>query len=165
MSDKSIAGENTRSFRDRIINISENILFALVFIMVIIVFANVVARYIFDSAITESEELARYCFIWSVFIGAVLALEKNQHIGIDFVVKMIPHGIQKGVLVLSHICIVILSGLCSYYGFVLCMSSMGWPSPALRIPHGVVGLIVPISFIAVLVIEIDNIVKLIRGKT
>jgi len=164
MSDKDIAGEDSRTFHDRIINISENILFVLVFIMVVIVFANVVARYVFESAITESEELARYCFIWSVFIGAVLALEKNQHIGIDLVVKNIPPAVRKWVLVLSNICMLILAGLCSYYGFLLCMSSMGWPSPALRIPHGVVGLIVPISFIAILIMTIENIIKLVRGK-
>jgi len=164
MSDKEIAGTNIRTFRERVIAVSENVLFALVFVMVIIVFANVVARYVFDSAITESEELARYCFIWSVFIGAVLALEKNQHIGVDFVVKAIPKSMQKWVLVLSHLCIVVLAGLCSYYGVVLCMSSMGWPSPALRIPYGAVGLIIPASFIAILAIEIDNIIKLIRGK-
>ena len=164
MRDKEITRENKRTFYDVIINISENILFVLVFIMVMVVFANVVARYIFNSAITESEELARYCFVWSVFIGAVLALEKQQHIGIDLVIKNLPVSIQKWVLVFSNMCILILAGLCSYYGFILCLSSMGWPSPALRIPHGIVGMIVPISFLAVLVITINNIIKLIRSK-
>ncbi len=38
--------------------------------MVVMVFGNVVLRYGFNSGITVSDEMSRYCFIWLTYIGA-----------------------------------------------------------------------------------------------
>ena len=40
--------------------------------MVVMVFGNVVLRYLFDTGIDVSEELSRYFFVWLTFIGAVV---------------------------------------------------------------------------------------------
>jgi TRAP-type transport system small permease protein len=42
--------------------------------MVVLVFTNVVLRYAFGSGITMSEELARWFFVWLVFLGAIVGL-------------------------------------------------------------------------------------------
>jgi len=42
--------------------------------MVVLVFGNVVLRYAFNSGIPVSEELARWFFVWMVFLGAIVAL-------------------------------------------------------------------------------------------
>jgi TRAP-type transport system small permease protein len=55
-------------------------------LMVILVFGNVVMRYAFNSGITTSEELSRWLFVWMTFLGAVLALRENAHLGTDFLV-------------------------------------------------------------------------------
>jgi TRAP-type C4-dicarboxylate transport system permease small subunit len=39
--------------------------------MAILVFSNVVLRYVFNSGITWSEEMSRFLFIWSTFLGAI----------------------------------------------------------------------------------------------
>ena len=44
--------------------------------MVIMVFGNVVLRYGFNSGITVSEEMSRYCFIWLTYIGAMIAMRE-----------------------------------------------------------------------------------------
>ena len=54
---------------------------ALVF-MFCLIFGNVVLRFGFSTGISFAEELARYAFLWCTFIGAVLALGQNAHIGI-----------------------------------------------------------------------------------
>ena len=43
-------------------------------LMVVLVFGNVVLRYGFNSGITVSEEMSRYCFIWLTYIGAMVAM-------------------------------------------------------------------------------------------
>ena len=49
-------------------------------LMVIMVFSNVVLRYVFNSGITASEELSRFCFLWLIFVGSVLALKEGGHL-------------------------------------------------------------------------------------
>jgi len=156
--------KKTKSFGDYIRDVSENLLFGLFTLMVIIVFINVVARYVFNSSIVESEEIARYCFIWASLIGAVLALEKGEHISVDFVVKMLPPAIQKWTLVAGNVLIMILAGISIRYGWILAASTFGWPSPATRIPYGYIGLIIPITFLAMFVILIRNTVNILSGK-
>ncbi|MCJ0762325.1 TRAP transporter small permease [Variovorax terrae] len=58
--------------------------------MVIMVFGNVVLRYVFNSGITMSEEMARYCFIWLTYIGAMVAMRDGGHLGVDTLVRHLP---------------------------------------------------------------------------
>ncbi|HOV38384.1 MAG TPA: TRAP transporter small permease [Spirochaetales bacterium] len=143
---------------------AENLLFVLFSAMIIIVFINVVARYVFNSSIVESEELARYCFIWSSLIGAVFALNNNEHIGVDILVKKFSPRGQKVLLVIANVFILVLTVICTIYGYILAESTFGWPSPATRIPYGIIGLIIPISFFAMSIIIVKNTIKILRRK-
>lgn len=50
--------------------------------MVIMVFGNVFLRYAFNSGITISDEMSRYCFIWLTYIGAMVAMREGGHLGL-----------------------------------------------------------------------------------
>ena len=54
--------------------------------MVVLVFGNVFMRYAFNSGFTVSEELSRWLFVWVTFLGAVIALRDNAHLGTDMMV-------------------------------------------------------------------------------
>ena len=61
--------------------------------MVVMVFGNVVLRYAFNSGIDLSEELSRYFFVWLTYIGAVVVMRENGHLGVDTLVAAIgPRG-------------------------------------------------------------------------
>ena len=61
--------------------------------MVVMVFGNVFFRYAFNSGFTVSEELSRWLFVWMTFLGAVVALRENAHLGTDMMVsKFGPRG-------------------------------------------------------------------------
>ncbi len=70
--------------------------------MVIMVFGNVVLRYGFNSGITISDEMSRYCFIWLTYIGAMIAMREKGHLGVDTLVKHLPVGGKKACLFLSE---------------------------------------------------------------
>ena len=59
---------------------------AMLALMVILVFGNVFMRYAFNSGFTLSEELSRWLFVWLTFLGAVVALRKNGHLGTDMLI-------------------------------------------------------------------------------
>ena len=56
-------------------------------LMVVLVFGNVFMRYAFNSGLTVSEELSRWLFVWVTFLGAVIALRDNAHLGTDMLVS------------------------------------------------------------------------------
>lgn len=85
--------------------------------MVILVFGNVVLRYAFNSGITISEELSRWFFVWMVFLGALLGLRANGHLGFDMLlVRLTPMG-RRICLVLSRLLML---------GVVLLLLQGGW---------------------------------------
>lgn len=59
-------------------------------VMVVLVFGNVVLRYVFNSGITVSEELSRWLMVWLTFLGAIVALREHQHLGVDTLVRILP---------------------------------------------------------------------------
>jgi TRAP-type transport system small permease protein len=80
----------------------EALLAALLLGMVLMVFGNVVLRYVFNSGIVVSEELARFFFVWLTFIGAVLAMREGAHLGMDTVVARLPRRGKLACLVTSE---------------------------------------------------------------
>ena len=66
---------------------------AMLALMVVLVFGNVVMRYAFNSGFTLSEELSRWLFVWLTFLGAVVALREHGHLGTDMLVGSLgPRG-------------------------------------------------------------------------
>ena len=59
---------------------------AMLALMVVLVFGNVFMRYVLNSGFTVSEELSRWLFVWMTFLGAVVALRDNGHLGTDMLV-------------------------------------------------------------------------------
>ena len=73
------------SFLDRI---EETIIAILLGFMTLLTFANVLARYLFNSNIFFALELTVFMFAWLVLLGASYAVKKNAHLGVDAVVNM-----------------------------------------------------------------------------
>lgn len=69
--------------------------------MVIMVFGNVVLRYVFNSGITVSEELSRWAFVWLTFLGAIVALKEHGHLGTDLLTSRVSPGVKRGLVVVS----------------------------------------------------------------
>ncbi|MGL5445891.1 MAG: TRAP transporter small permease [Rhabdaerophilum sp.] len=61
--------------------------------MVVMVFGNVMMRWFADGGLTFSEEMSRYFFVWLTFIGAVVVMRENAHLGVDTLVRALgPRG-------------------------------------------------------------------------
>lgn len=72
---------------DAFCRVLEMLLFAAMVAMVVMVFGNVVLRYAFNSGITQSEELSRWFFVWMIFLGAIIGIKENAHLGTDMLVS------------------------------------------------------------------------------
>jgi len=64
--------------------------------MICILFAQVVARYVFSNAFAWAEEIALVLFVLSVYFGATAAILRNQHLRIEIVLgKLKPVARKK----------------------------------------------------------------------
>ena len=72
------------------------LVFSLV-LMVALIFGQVIGRYVFSSAPSWTEEMARYIHIFQVWIGASYAVKLRQHIRVEaFITRF--HGVFRQVL-------------------------------------------------------------------
>lgn len=71
--------------------------------MVVMVFGNVVLRYGFNSGITVSDEMSRYCFIWLTYIGAMVAMRDGAHLGVDTLIRRLPRMGRKFCFALNQL--------------------------------------------------------------
>jgi TRAP-type C4-dicarboxylate transport system permease small subunit len=58
--------------------------------VVVLVFLQVLFRYLFKLSVPWTEELARLLFCWVTFLGAALAIREDEHIYVDIFFKKLP---------------------------------------------------------------------------
>ena len=118
------------------------VLFAL---MIVVTFAQVVFRYVAGAPISWSEELARYCFVWIVFLAAALGLERGVHLGLDLIVLRLPLAAQRVAAALCEATIIAfcLTVLVASLPVIEINAFQRSPSLGLRMSH--VYLVIPIA--------------------
>jgi TRAP-type C4-dicarboxylate transport system permease small subunit len=88
---------------DRFCRAIDVLIAAALAVMVVLVFGNVVLRYVFNSGIAVSEEISRWLFVWLCFLGAVAALKEGGHLGTEMLVSRLPLLGKKICMVLGHL--------------------------------------------------------------
>lgn len=128
-------------------------------IMVLSVVWQVVSRFALGDASSFTEELARFCLIWTTVLGAAYIVGLKGHIAMDFVYQQASESGKKRMMmfvyamigVFALVVLLIGGGNLMYISFKL-----GQVSSALGIPLGVVYSIVPISGALMLVYTFHN---------
>ena len=104
-----------KTLTDLFFRLAEALLVLLLAAMVVMVFGNVVLRYGFNSGLDFSEELSRFFFIWITFLGAIVAMRENAHLGLDTLVRVLPRAGKMACFGLSNL---LMLGCCvlMFYG-------------------------------------------------
>jgi TRAP-type transport system small permease protein len=104
-----------KKINDLFFRLAEFTLVIMLSAMVIMVFGNVVLRYGFNDGIISSEELSRFLFIWITFLGAIVTMRENGHLGLDSVVRKLSLNGKKMAFALSNM---LMLGCCAlmFYG-------------------------------------------------
>ena len=104
----------------RIDRIEETLIATILGIMTLLTFANVIARYVFNSNILWALELTVFLFGWLVLLGAPYAVKKGTHLGVDAVINILPKPMRRIFALLAvAVCIVfsflLLKGAWDYW--------------------------------------------------
>lgn len=103
--------DRRRTFID---DIEETFIAILLGLMTVITFANVIARYVFNSNILWALESTVYLFAWMVLIGASYCVKINAHLGIDVLVRLFSPALRKTLTLVAVVCCLVFSVLLLY---------------------------------------------------
>ncbi|OLO36341.1 hypothetical protein BTR23_15845 [Alkalihalophilus pseudofirmus] len=123
--------------------------FLLLFAITIIMGMEVVARYVFSNSFRWSGELARYLFIWFIFVGSSYALIEKTHIRIEALKMAFPVKVRPYLELTGNVLWFIFSIFIAYIGFkysINMLSGTGNISTAMRIPLGIIYISIPIGY-------------------
>ena len=112
----------------------ENVTIGLFAMLCVVVFGEVVARYLFNHPFFWSDEVTVYTFTWVAFLGSALALRDNRHIGISFFVEKLPRGAQGALGILADAIVLAFLGLFLVQSVTFCRMNHTVTSISLQIP-------------------------------
>lgn len=128
--------------------------------MCLLLFSNVIFRYIFESSITWANEISRFFFVWLVFFGAIGALIKNEHMGVDMLIKMFPKKVKKTLYAITNLIILVLLYNILDGSIKITQLSINSPAPASGIPFAFMdgmGVVVSIGMAIVVLVNLYKI--------
>jgi len=105
-------------------------------LMTILIFIQVVMRYVFSNSLSWSEEMARYLFLWCSWIGASYAVKERSHFRVEMFANLIKGQGRKYYELLVLIIWFIFSVLMTWYGtqLLLFIHETGQISSGMEIP-------------------------------
>jgi TRAP-type C4-dicarboxylate transport system permease small subunit len=133
-------------------------------LMILLVFVNVILRYLFSTGFAWSEEIARLCFIYLVYLGSIGAMRDNRHLLIDGFLLRVPAAAQKILYALIQICIIWLMALLTQGSWGLVVQNLRDSWVATHFPTFLVYAAGLVTGIAIMIIAAANLFRLIILK-
>jgi len=132
-------------------------------LMVILIFSQVIARFVFNRPLSWTEELSRHLMIWMAFIATAIAYRHGAHLSIDLLAQRLA-GKKRVLLELFFLIIIIF--FLSYmikYGIELTQKTFRQTSSALQYPMSYVYLSIPSSGILMIVFTIEKFIDTVKN--
>jgi len=164
MSDKIPDQRNNGNTKNRFKFFLKLIVVISITTMIMLVFINAALRYLFNRGFPASEELARFFFIWTIFLGIIVAYKEGDHVSVTILTDGLKGKTKILVNILSQISsfiamIVILMGRIKYT-----MMSTTYKSVATEINFALISVSIVVMSFGVILLMIKNIYNTIKHK-
>jgi len=127
--------------------------------MLLVAWAHVIRRYVFNNALTWSEEFLRFSLVWFALLSASIIHKRRGHIGITIFRENMPKKIQIFLTRSIPYLAIIATSLTAIYGVNLLIRVQGQLTPALQIPVWIPYAAVPVSFTMMTIYGILHIIS------
>lgn len=105
-------GMTTEARGGGLLNAIEESLIAIILgLMTVITFANVIARYVFNSNILWALETTVFLFAWLVLLGASYCVKTRTHLGVDVILNIVSPGTRRILAIIAVACCLAFSAL------------------------------------------------------
>ena len=130
----------------------------------VLLFVQVVSRYVFGRSYTWTEELATILFVAMIYCAMSAAVTDRKHIRIEALLEAVPFKVKKCMLIISEL---IFFFFCIYIQpamFMMIRDLGSSVTPLLRIPKAPVYLLMPLLLLLTGVRIIQNIIRWWKEK-
>lgn len=139
---------------------------ASVSVMAILVFVNVIARFIFNSPLAVADEMSCYLFVLMSFMGTAIAARRKAHLGLTIVTDKLSPSAARKVQVLMYLIASVFCLLIVIFGIEMVMSqyTLGQETATMQWPEWIYGLFVPVGAAFALLAFLSVAVKTAKGE-
>jgi len=128
-------------------------------VMVIVIFVQVILRYVFASSLSWAEELARYLLVCISCLGSALAVREGEHISLVFLKNRIPKKIKPLAVLLSHVLLIVFFAFGALQGFKLSFSQWIEKTSALQMPMTFPTITIPVAFAIMILFSLELLIN------
>lgn len=145
--------------------VEEALAAALLVAMTAVTFAQVVARYVFNSGAVWALELTVFLFAWLVLIGASHLVKTNGHLGISAIVTLFPTARQRQFGLAACAACLVYAGLLLWgaIDYVTRLHSIGIHAHDLGVPKWIPLLALPLGLGLLLLRFAQAALAILRG--
>ncbi len=137
-------------------------------IMLMLIFFQVISRYFFGYTLEWSEELARFLFVWVVFLGSALIMGESGHLAVQILPSKLKGSMAGNILdLIINICSYIFILLLLVQGTKMTSTMTFQTAPGLGLSMSYVYVIIPVSAVLMMLYLMKDTVRILRafGKT
>ena len=144
-------------------NFEEYLVMFLMLVMIITAFAQVIFRFVIQMSLDWSEELARYAFLWCMFISAGMAVKHRRHIKVEFIMEMLPKKVRFGLEIISDLIWMAFCLLLVKDGIGLLEFVKTQVSPSMEVPFKYIYTSLPVGAAPMFLRLLQQMVRRFRG--
>lgn len=131
-------------------------------LMLLLVFAQVITRYVFNYTPAFGEELARYLFVWIVFLSLPLVARYGGHMAIETITSRVKGATLKFLNILADIFTIAFLAIMVWCGIQMVIRTNFQTSPAMMIPMSWVYIVIPFGCAVMLLYTIVNLINVLK---
>lgn len=146
--------------------LEEYLMIFLTIVLTLVIFLQVIFRYLVGAPLYWPEEMARYCFVFCTFLSLGYCMKNNVSLKVDLLVNKLPQKQQKYVEIARLVLTMLLYGYFCYYSveFVQNAIESGQTTAALELPVYLLYMIVPVGFALGIIRGIIRLILCIQDK-
>ena len=139
-----------RSFDKILEKIENHLIVGLLSLMITLSFGQMISRNLFNQALIWGDTFLRQLVLWTAFLGASLAVNKNKHISIDIFSNFLPPNLKTITFIFTRFVASIISSFLAWASCSFVLLEKEFQSTLfLDLPVWIFLLILPYSFIVI----------------
>lgn len=135
-------------------------------VMTVLVFANVLSRYVFHNSLSFSEEITTYLFILLSLMGTAIAAKRRAHLGLSILTDAVSPMVRKILHVLGFAIGTLFSAALFYYGILMVINqyNLGMETSAMQWPEWIYATFVPFGAFFITIRFAQAVVQELRAE-
>lgn len=116
-----------------------------------LVLLQVITRYVFDSPLSWTEEVARLTLVWLTFLAAAYVTSRRSHITVDLIATVVPRKVARAIGTFARLVVLAVSAFMAVAGIMMVDIVAAIAMPASGLPTALLYLAATIGFILIFI--------------